>query len=409
MTASRPARGSKPAQRRPDRRRFIEHLKTRDQRQFDSEVLQWVTGTDDSFAEMAPVFRGRNFAALTMGALTEISERIGDKPANDDMARLKERVDNELDALMARAMWGREVPAPLTAMAAPLTEDDEEEILWAVEADDDEFREAITEWLTLGDTDGSGRRVFLSPQVAVRTHRTLGDLLRDTALRISTARAAGDQQTREELRSFVASMEQVRRDTRKQSGRGIRIRRSALDDFRIPEPTPADRREIETVSDLDDATLRGEISQRAEMPNFPGVGAFLSPDLVQRTLPLLRGLLFEALDKRDRARAAANPNPDRIAHLERRVNQLSDLIGVAKRVDAQLRRQARQDAPPSPREQAYQVLEQVHRDGRRVNRAERLQLLKENHRRFADIRHRLAAGEDFDTVVAEERRRAAAQ
>jgi hypothetical protein len=373
---------------------------------FDAEVLRWVAAADTAYAAMAKVFRDRQVSARTVAALTDLRTKIllpspapDSTPLTPQADRLLERIDTELEAVLTPALWGRVAPA--TGSRAPvLTDDDEEEIEWALEAEDAEFEEAVREWLRYGDDDNSGRRVFLSPQVAPRTHRVIGALIWEASQAIRRARRqASDGAEHGTLREQVRELEALRDISRQQAGLHIRVRRFA--DFQPPEPLPQDQGLLEEAARMDDVRLRGVLSQWVQTPHQAGWRVYLSRDLIDRTLPIFRALLIEVLERRKRADERGNP--DQIAHLAARTVVLNDeIVPRAIRVQRVVRREERDQAPPSARQEAYRLLGELlgapERGGRR---AWRVATVKAHPHLFAVIRNRIAGGEDPQDLLAE--------
>jgi hypothetical protein len=327
---------------------------------------------------------------------------------------IRQRVSVELQILIEIMLCGKRAPRaipprttapgtsrPAAAPPAPrprdgeLTDADLEEIEYLAGADREEFSEALNEWLTLGDDDGSGERVFFHPDLVKDTYRTIGALIHQTTLKISRAR--GDADASAQLLEHLRQLGQAREQTREKAG----IRRASKEPPAIPQLSDRDRLEIGVLKAMGDREFLGVVSDwmAADDPDGSGARVFLSGPLTERVTGALNELFAQTTVRlqtahRDRNRTA-------IADLKARRRRIYVAKTQAALVLKEMHRQERRTPGLTPRRQAYQVLAEVlqsqlqtlHRRGVKNKSAYR-QLANAHYSLFRQIRTEIEGGAD---------------
>jgi hypothetical protein len=370
-----------------DARDQARHLAGLPDREFRDAVRSWMASGFEAHRQRAHAFRDPLVADRTLRMVTALT----DLDDTDSRIVVPSRVEREIAVLVEIMLWGKRLPkmtppkitvpgqqakpaaapAPVrpgpprpapprtTAPARParaatdgLTQQDREEIEYFAAADDAEFIDGVNEWLTLGDDDGSGERVFLSPRLIKRTHHTVGALIHSATLSISRARQ--DPDATGKLRELMEELTKVRAETRASVG----VRRKTREPVAVAEPTTTDRLEIQYLAEVDDAEFAGVVSDWVSRPGADGSGerVLLSRDLVERTHQTLYRLFLQAGERLTTAKRRGNP--DRV----RDVSQHRRALFLARQRAAEVARgyrRSRQDGPPSPRQHAYAILQEV--------------------------------------------------
>lgn len=265
-----------------------------------------------------------------------------------------------------------------------LTEEDRDEIAYLANVSDKEFAEALNDWLTLGDDDGSGGRVFLSPALLARTHKAVGGLIRQASVGISRARRGkGDTDTEPQLRRVLEELTRLRGDTNERLGtRRTRNTASDLPAFEVPAPTARQRLEIQHLADAPTTEFTAEVSFWAEQPDpHDSVAVFFSPALLERTAKALSEMVVATEQHRKAKRSVSE---DAWRDLGVRLDRLQALRRPAAAL-LKVRRQEkaeRASGEGSVRKKAYEVLAKLH------------------PREFTAIRKAIEAGEAPGDVLA---------